>query len=81
MQYRIAKPKQNPPKKLPTVPTLTADPLSLFLCDLEAILTLMLAFNLPSSSSSYLRIENCIVHQSGPDKYIRSKVNSHILCR
>lgn len=33
----------------------------------------MLTFNLPSNSLPYLRIENWIAHQSGPDKYVRSK--------
>lgn len=40
----------------------------------EVISIPALAFNLPSSS---LRLENCIVPQSGPDKYIKSKANKN----
>lgn len=73
MQYRVAKPKQNPSRRSPTVLLLTVDPFSLSLRrHLEVIAIPVLAFNFPSSS---LRIENCIAHQSGPDKYIKSKAN------
>lgn len=71
MQYRVTKPKQNPSRRSPTVPLLTVDPLSLSLCHLEVVSIPVLAFSLPSS----LRIENCIAHKSGPDKYIKSKAN------
>lgn len=51
-------------------------PLSLPLCDLKLIFIPVLAFYLPSNSSSYLKIENCIVLvQSGPDKYLRTKTD------
>lgn len=73
VQYWLAKSKQNQPGRPPAVPSLTVDPWSLPLCDLEVVLTPMLAFNLPSNSPSYLRIENWIAPLSGPDKYIRSK--------
>jgi len=73
MPYWLAKSKQNQPRRPPAVPSLTVDPWSLSLRDLEVILIPVLAFNLPSNSPSHLRIENWIAHLSGPDKYIRSK--------